>query len=180
MLPHNYKLEYSAEQIASRTKSIASEVEVWLKQHVATDPVGAVVVPVMRGGVFFFCDLVREINLGIEMAYMRSQSYEGDKFAALKPQVQYDISTVNAKNRSVLLVDDILDSGRSLATLKNALLQAGAREVKIAVLIRRSSAQHGAADWVGFDYSANNWLVGYGMDDRNQYCNLPQIYSIQA
>ena len=180
MIPHNYKLEYSAGQIASRTKSIASEVETWLKQHKVSDPLGPVVAPVMRGGIFFFCDLVREISLSIEMAYLRSQSYEGDQFAAQKPQVHFDISTINAKNRSVLLVDDILDSGRSLHTIKNELLNAGAREVKIAVLVRRSSARHCAADWAGFDYSEKNWLVGYGMDDRNQYCNLPQIYSIQA
>jgi len=93
--------------------------------------------------------------------------------------VQVDLAAVPARGRSVLVVDDICDSGRSLAVLSAALKEAGAREVRAAVLVtRKVESQAYSPEWSGFDYSGKEWIVGYGMDDSERWRNLPGVFII--
>ena len=84
------------------------------------------------------------------------------------------------RGRSVLLVDDICDSGVSLRALTQHLKHIGAREVRSAVLIRRAIENSAfTPEWVGFHHKGPEWFVGYGMDDSDRWSNLPDIYVIQ-
>ena len=77
----------------------------------------------------------------------------------------------------VVIVDDICDTGSTLARLVRVLNDLGAREVKTAVLIHRVMKDPKfTPDWAAFKYEGPEWFVGYGMDDRNHYRNLQNVY----
>jgi hypoxanthine phosphoribosyltransferase len=79
----------------------------------------------------------------------------------------------------ILLLDDICETGGSLLKLQNVFLELGAREVRSAVCIRRTTT--GASyhpTWSGFEFPGREWFVGYGMDDRNYHSTLPDIYTV--
>ena len=85
----------------------------------------------------------------------------------------------NPQGRSVILMDDVCDSGKTLAALKSRLLEVGAVEVRSAVLIKRVLEQPTfEPDYVGFRYSGKEWFVGYGMDDRSRWRNLGSIFVV--
>ena len=87
---------------------------------------------------------------------------------------------VAVEGRSVLLVDDVCDSGRTSAELTQRFIKLGAREVRSAVLIKRILPHETFnPDWIGFEYNGPEWFVGYGMDDCDRWRNLGSIYIIQ-
>jgi len=99
--------------------------------------------------------------------------------------VQRDSVSVNAgkvavEGRSILIVDDVCDSGRTLAELTEYFTKLGAASVRSAVLIKRMMP-HPTFDpnWIGFQYEGPEWFVGYGMDDCDRWRNLGSIYIIQ-
>jgi hypoxanthine phosphoribosyltransferase len=177
-LPAALQPQYSADAIAEQVARIGTEISAWAKevwQHSHTD---ILAIPVLRGGIFFFADLVRNIEHSVEIAPARTWAYE--KIATQRTEVEVNIQHVPAKGRAVLLVDDICDSGRTLQVLRQSLLDAGARVVRSTVLIKRILAEKTfEPDWVGFSYQGPEWMVGYGMDNDDRWRNLPSIYVIR-
>jgi len=82
------------------------------------------------------------------------------------------------RDRDVLLVDDILDTGLTLTTLRSTLLEAGARSVRTCVLLRKQHANHLHSDYIGFDIP-NEFVVGYGLDHAGRHRNLPEIRCLE-
>lgn len=180
MLPANFKTLYSDEQIANAVKRIGTEINVWAENIWKQSHTDLLTIPVLRGGIFFFADLVRQIQASVELAPARAIAYVDGQNEAQTTQVKINIDGVPAKGRSVLLVDEICDSGRTLKILSQTLLGAGAVEVKSAVLVKRIiDKETFNPDWVGFEYRGPEWLVGYGMDDNNRWRNLSSIYIIR-
>ena len=180
MTPSNFKLLYSESDIAQAVKRLGSEITTWAHDTWEDSHTDLLAIPILRGGLFFFADLVREIRQSVEIAPARTWAYEEKANALQKTKVAVNIESVPAKGRNILLVDDICDSGRTLKALKESLLEAGARMVKSAALVKREL--EGAAckpDWTGFAYEGPEWLVGYGMDDCDRWRNLPSIYIIK-
>lgn len=179
-IPTNFKLLYSEDRIAEAVQRLGAGINEWASRVWTESHTDLIVIPVLRGGIFFFADLVRELACSIEIAPARTWAYDPDAGNAARGSVQVNIDGVPAKGRSVLVVDDICDSGRSLAELTQRLRGAGAREVKSAALIHREVAGSVfTPDWVGFQYRGSEWFVGYGMDDGDRWRNLPSIYIIQ-
>lgn len=176
-LPAHFQQVFSGEQIAEAVGRMGAEITVWCQEvwrHSHTD---LLTIPVLRGGIFFFADLVRAIDASIEIAPTRTWAYEENstKLETLK----LHLADVPAAGRSVLIVDDICDSGRTLEELSAALMACGAREVKSAVAVRRAlPALTYRPEWVGLEYQGAEWLVGYGMDDNNRYRNMSNICAI--
>ena len=85
--------------------------------------------------------------------------------------------SVPLEGRSVLLIDDVLDTGSSLHFAKNMVLDRGAREARICVLVRKATGRSADidADFVGFEAGAEDYIVGYGMDDGGKMRGLPYI-----
>ena len=180
-IPHNLKLEYSADSIAAAVKRLGEAITPWAVEVAQTSGKEVLAIPVLRGGVFFFADLVRQVKQSLEIAPARAWAYEPDENNHQKKEVALNLDGVPAQGRSILIVDDVCDSGRTLKALSEAFLTSGAKEVKSAVIIRRMiENQAFVPDWSGFNYRGSEWFVGYGMDDRESLRNLPAVYTLRG
>jgi hypoxanthine phosphoribosyltransferase len=174
-LPANYNLAYSAELIAKRIAQLGEQIGEWAAQ--GNDQVLAVCV--LRGGAPFFQDLIREVPVSLEPAYCRTWSYSSESNIQQGNGVRVAVESVLAEGRRLLVVDDICDSGATLLKLQNVFTELGAKEIKTAVLIHRR-VERSVYDptWSAFEYHGEEWFVGFGMEDRNHYSNLPAVYTI--
>ncbi len=180
-LPKKYILQYSRQDIESAVSRIGAEITVWASSVEQNTGKEVLAIPVLRGGIFFFADLAREVKASLELEPGRTRAYQLNQNAVSLEQVKVILEKENLKDRSILLVDDICDSGRTLTVLKDYLLKQGALEVKAAVLIQRQLAvEKFTPDWVGFKFEGSEWFVGYGMEDKNSWSNLPEIYTIEG
>jgi len=176
-IPANFSLAFSAEEIASRVHGLADEITSWCQGVWRDSHTDVLAIPVLRGGIFFFADLVRQIDASIEIAPVKTEAY-GENEA--QKDVTVYAEKLAVKGRVVLVVDDVCDSGRTLEALEKALLARGAREVRTVVLIRRLLDHPTFVPcWVGLKYSGPEWFVGYGMDDNERWRNLPSVYVIK-
>jgi hypoxanthine phosphoribosyltransferase len=129
---------------------------------------------VMNGALFFLADLVRVLDLEIEISCVRLASYEG-KSSTGRLRGLESLGDSFA-GRDVLVVDDILDTGLTLAPLVRRLRELGARDVKVCVLLQKKRRRELPirADWIGFRI-ADEFVVGYGLDFNGHYRNLKHI-----
>ncbi len=179
MLPGRYKIQYKSSEIADSVLRIGQQVGEWAKNVQQLSNQEVLAIPILRGGIFFFADLARQVPASIEVLPGRTKSYQSGKNAQQLDQVSILIENENLKDRSILLVDDICDSGRTLHALTQYMIEHGAKEVKSAVLIHRLLDKVlYQPDWIGFEFKGDDWFVGYGMEDKNRWSNLPDIYTI--
>lgn len=180
MLPANFKLQYDRAQIAEAVQRMGQEISSWAEKVWQESHTDVVAVPVLRGGIFFFADLVREVGHSMEIAPAQTWTYESDANAVQRESMSLNLEQVPLKGRAILLIDDICDSGKTLRVLTETMSGQGAREVRSAVLIKRQLDEKTFdPDWVGFKYNGPEWMVGYGMEDCNRWRNLPSIYTIK-
>ncbi len=175
-IPNEFTLIFPAARIAERTRELGASISEWAGKARKDTGRDVLAVPVLRGAIFFFADLVRSISCSVEIAPVRTWGYEGNE---LKAMMEVNLEGAKPEGRTILLVDDICDTGRSLHAVEDAFIAARAHEVKSVVLIRRmiSSPAH-VPEWTGFNFEKDSWFVGYGMDDNERWRNLPDIYVI--
>ncbi len=135
--------------------------------------------PVLTGAFVFAADLLRALHRqGADplVVFVQLASYGGARSSSGVVKLLKDFS-VPLAGRRVLIVDDVLDTGRSLHFAKNMVLDAGAADAKICVLVRKSTGRSADidADFVGFEAGADDFIVGYGMDDDGRRRGLPEI-----
>jgi hypoxanthine phosphoribosyltransferase len=133
------------------------------------------VIAVLSGGLMFMADLLRRIPLPLKLDFVSVASYHG------KPETSGEVifkqvALPDVKNRHILILDDILDSGHTLAAIREKLEALGPRSVRICVLLskKKKRAKHVNADYVGFEIE-DEFVVGYGLDFMERYRNLPCI-----
>ena len=134
-----------------------------------------VVVVILKGALVFTADLLRRMPIPLEIECINVASYHGATESS--GQVDFlDAKLPAVEGRSVLLVDDILDTGRTLAAVGEKLREQGAEVVKSCVLLSTDKERDAEvdADHVGF-YIGDEFVVGYGLDFRGLYRNLPFI-----
>jgi hypoxanthine phosphoribosyltransferase len=133
------------------------------------------VVAILNGSVILMADLLRRIPLPLKLDCLSVASYHGGtkSFGEL---VFRQVSLPDIAGRHVLILDDILDSGVTLATIREKLEAAGPLTVRICVLLakKRERVRAVQADYVGFEI-ADEFVVGYGLDYMERYRNLPCI-----
>lgn len=138
----------------------------------------AVFLTVMNGALFFAAPLALAIEGDLEFDYAHATRYRGDTVGR---DIQWlHRPTANLDGRTVILVDDILDEGWTLAALRDHCLAAGARRVLIAVLcVKRHDrgVPDLAADFIGVEVP-DRYVFGYGLDYHGQGRNLPDIYAL--
>ena len=168
-----YKIDvlFSEDQIAERVTVLAQEIA-------ARRPKRLLVVPVLKGSFIFAADLIRAMHrahLSPEVDVMILASYRSAKQSSGRGDVLRDVET-DVTGRDVLLIDDILESGRTLAYAKDLLAARGARMVMTAVLLEKPGhlAAAIAADFCGFT-CPDKFVVGYGMDMAHQFRELPFV-----
>lgn len=133
------------------------------------------VVAILNGSLVFMADLLRRIRIPLKVDCWSVSSYHGVKSSGKINFRQQTIADVD--NRHVLLLDDILDSGLTLKTIKEKLLlETKAIDVKTCVLLNKmvERSANVEADYKGFDIG-NEFVVGYGLDYNEHYRNLPYI-----
>lgn len=136
-------------------------------------------VGLLRGSVPFLADLMKNIDLDIQFDTMDVSSYEGTESVG-EIRILKDLDTP-IKGLDIILVEDIVDTGRTLQTVKNTLLHRGAASVTICTLLNKSARRTVdiQADYIGFEV-ADEFVVGYGMDFNQKYRCLPYIGVLNA
>jgi hypoxanthine phosphoribosyltransferase len=163
---------FSAEVIAERNRHMAEEI----RAAGYTDRL--VIVAVLKGGFVFAADLVRALHaVGVtaEIDFMSLSSYRAGTTSTGTVTVRRDIDT-DIAGRDVLILDDILESGRTLAYAKQLLFDRGAARVALAVVLDKPGHRIAPieAEFVGFT-CPDLFVVGYGMDMAHAYRELPYI-----
>ncbi len=132
-------------------------------------------VSVLKGAVVFMTDLMREIKIPCRIDFMATSSYEGSKSTGVVKIVKDLDKAIDGLD--VLIVEDILDSGRTLSYVKELLLSRNPASLRICTLLDKPSArvvQSVQPDYVGANIE-NEFVIGYGLDYDEKYRNLPCI-----
>lgn len=134
-----------------------------------------VLLPLLTGSIIFVADLVRHMPVRMKINVMAVSSYPGRATSNQGTRVLYPTS-FDVKGKHALIIDDILDSGRTLKTVHDLLVEQGAASVKTCVLLWKKLETPPAirADYVGFEIP-DEFVVGYGLDFNDYYRNLPDI-----
>jgi hypoxanthine phosphoribosyltransferase len=178
-IPPHFTMIFSPEQISLRTEELGRAISPWAVEVSQTTGQDVVAVAVLRGGIFFFADLVRAISTSVEVAPVKTVGYDPKNNKGLDT-VSVIADSLEVKGRHILLVDDICDSGRTFERLVPLLLERGAEEVRSTVLVRKILPHKTfLPDWVGFEFTGDDWLVGFGMDDKERWRNLPAVYGMK-
>ncbi len=170
------KVLFDEQTIARRIEQMAGEIA-------ATAPRELIAVAVLKGSFMFAADLLRALHragLEPEVEFLQLSSYREGTVSSGAVTIIKDIES-SLQGRDVLLIDDILESGRTLAFAKDLIAARGARRVFVCVALekpkRRAVQVH--ADFVGFE-CPDLFVVGYGMDVAHRYRQLPFIGAIEA
>ena len=133
------------------------------------------VVGILKGAMPFLSDLVKEMDIYLEMDFMDVSSYGNGTVSSGEVKIVKDLNTT-VEGRDLLLVEDIIDSGRTLNYLIDMFKYRKARSVKIVTLLDKPEGRvvDIKADYVGF-LVPNEFVVGYGLDYAERYRNLPYI-----
>ena len=134
-----------------------------------------IVVCILKGAALFTADMVRQITADVTVDFVRAASYGASTSSAGQVTVEQDI-LADIKGKHVLLVDGIVDSGRTLSFLLERYWQRRPASLRVAVLLDKPArrAQTVQIDYTGFTLP-DRFVVGYGMDAGEQYRNLPNI-----
>jgi hypoxanthine phosphoribosyltransferase len=130
--------------------------------------------PLLTGSIIFVADLVRHLPNRMRIDVLAVSSYPGRSVASQGPRILYP-TTFDVRDKQVLVIDDILDSGRTLRSVCELLERQGAARIRTCVLLKKKIAgAETAADYVGFEIP-DEFVVGYGLDFNGYYRNLPDL-----
>lgn len=166
------KLVFSPDVIQRRVRAIAAQVA---EDYADTEPV---VLGVLKGCFIFMSDLVRRLDLPLEIDFVRLSSYGASDTSSGTVEMSTPPS-LPLEGRPVLVVEDIVDTGLTLSWLREYLMSLGPSSVRFCVLVDKAERREVDfdADYVGF-HVPNGFLVGYGLDYDERYRFLPGIYEI--
>lgn len=160
---------FSHEELQSRAHALGRQIS---GDYAGKNPL---LVGVLKGSVHFFADLAKSITVDCAYDFVSASSYEDGTESSGKIVITKDVS-LPVEGRDVLVIDDIIDTGLTLQYLSALFRDRGAASVRLCVLLdkpeRRSTDI--SADYVGF-VIPNRFVVGYGLDYRQMYRNLPYI-----
>ncbi len=163
---------FSEEELAQRIDELAGEIAADL-------PPDFVMAPVLTGAFIFAADLLRALyRKGADplVDFVQLSSYGGARTSSGVVKLLKDFS-VDVTGRAVLLVDDVLDTGRSLHFARRMVMEKGAKSAHICVLVKKNTGHGDDIDvaYIGFRAGADDFLVGYGMDDGDLKRGVPFI-----
>ena len=167
------RLAYDEATIAARVAELGAEIS-------AAYPDGdLLVLGLLKGSFIFLSDLVRQIRRPLHVDFLVAASYGSGTVSSGNVRLVYDPET-ELEGRDILLVEDIVDSGRTLARLMEVLAERRPRSLEICALLHKHIAEHLPKEpkFVGFD-APNEFLVGYGLDHAEDFRHLPYIASLQ-
>ncbi len=137
-----------------------------------------VVICILKGAFYFYADLTRKLNPGTRLEFMRVKSYEGENSTG-KVDIKLDLDEGSIKDKDVLIIEDIIDSGNTMTFLQNYLEEKKPNSIKLCVLLDKQERRTSTIkpDYVGFTIP-NHFVIGYGLDLNEKYRNYPEINCI--
>jgi hypoxanthine phosphoribosyltransferase len=167
------RIVYTKEQIAQRVHELGVEITTGYPED------ELLVLGLLKGSFIFLSDLVREIGRPLQVDFLVASSYGEGTVSSGNVRLLYDPET-ELEGKHILLVEDIVDTGRTLSRLMDLLWARNPRSLEICALLHK----HIAAElryptrFVGFD-APNEFLVGYGLDHAENFRHIPYIASLQ-
>ncbi len=172
--------------MAEQIEVLLSEEEVNKKireigEQISKDYAGKKIhlVCVLKGASFFACELAKRITVPVSLDFMSVSSYGSDTTSSGVVRIMKDLDE-SITDRNVLVVEDIVDSGRTLSYLLEMLKQRGAADVKLCALLDKPERRvvDVKVDYIGFQIP-DEFVVGYGLDYDQKYRNLPYIGKVK-
>jgi hypoxanthine phosphoribosyltransferase len=167
------RVALSEEEISARVSELGAEIT-------AAYPDGdLLVLGLLKGSFIFLSDLVRRITRPLQVDFLVAASYGDATVSSGTVRLVYDPET-KLEGKHILLVEDIVDSGRTLTRLLGLLTERQPRSLEVCALLHKHVATHlrYPTKFVGFD-APNEFLVGYGLDHAENFRHLPYIASLQ-
>lgn len=163
------KILFTGKQLKKRVAEVAREVD---RLYTGKRPL---CVGILKGGIIFYSDFIRNITVPAELDFMAVSSYGSGAVSSGKLKIKKDLDR-DVKGRDVIIIEDIIDSGFTLANLKALLTERGAGSVKIVTLLNKKPARKYdiSPDFNCFDIE-NEFVIGYGLDYDERYRSLPYI-----
>ena len=173
--------------MAETIRELVSEEEVEkrvceLGRQISEDYAGRQVhlICVLKGGVFFMCELAKRITVPVSMDFMSVSSYGDGTASSGVVKIAKDLDE-SLEGKDVLIVEDIIDSGRTLSYLIQILEKRGPKSLKLCTLLDKPErrVKPVTVDYVGFNIP-DDFVVGYGLDSAQKYRNLPYIGVVEG
>ena len=167
------ELLYSQEKIAERVKTLADLISRDLEGQ------EVVLIGVLKGAFIFLADLVRHLKIPHTVDFVRLASYGSRSVSSGEITFSKDVET-DVEGKAVLIVEDIIDTGESIAFLQERLQERRPASIRVCALIDKRERRERAvtADYVGFEME-EGFVVGYGLDFNEKFRCLPEIYVIR-
>lgn len=159
----------SKERLHEKVKELAAQVS---HDYAEKD---LMIVSVLKGGVVFTTDLIKEITVPLSIDFMAISSYGASTSTSGVVRILKDLET-NIEGKDILIVEDIIDSGLTLKYLKELLISRGPRSVRICTILNKPARRkvEVEVEYKGFDIP-DEFVVGYGLDYAEKYRNLPFV-----
>jgi len=172
--PDKSQVLYTGKEIAVTVERMAGEISTVYGNEEIT------VVAVLHGALIFCADLMRELDMKVQLETVTASSYHGASTTSGELSVRVQCAD-QLVDRHVLLVEDILDTGRTLSRLSAEVMAIKPKSLRIAALLDKPERRVTdiTADFVGFSIP-DLFVVGYGLDLDGRYRNLPEIRAIQS
>ena len=163
---------FSREQIASIVKDLADRISRDYDQR------EVILVCILKGAFMFLSDLARHLRMPVQIDFVRLASYGSGMKSSGNIEITKDVETP-LEGKDILIVEDIIDSGRTLLFLKERIALANPRSVKICALLDKKARREVEieGDYVGKEIE-DVFIVGYGIDFKEAYRNLPEIHYV--
>ena len=167
----NYRILLTQEQIQSRIKELGAEIT---GDYAGKEPV---IICMLKGAVYFFADLTKNINLPIMIDFARLSSYRNGTTSG-KMELIANI-TAKIEGKDVLIVEDIVDRGKTLAYFINLLKEKNPSSIRICSFLDKKERREADInpDYVGFDIPCG-FVIGYGLDYAEKYREFPFLAEI--
>ncbi|MDU1316523.1 hypoxanthine phosphoribosyltransferase [Anaerococcus hydrogenalis] len=158
------------ESLNKRIKKLANQLNEYYE-----DKNELVLVGILKGSIMFMAQLAKSIKINCTLEFMDVSSYDDGTESSGNVKIIKDLDT-DISGKEVLIVEDIIDTGRTLDALRHSLIKRGANSVKIITLLDKPERRviEIKPDWTGFKIP-NEFVVGYGLDYQQKYRNLPFI-----
>ena len=171
------KLEFDVERILVSKERIAEIVDT-MAERISEDykDKNLLLLCILKGSVVFFSDLMRKITLPMEIDFMKVASYGKGSSSTGNVRILLDLHREDFSNEDILIVEDIIDSGRTLSTLVEYLKMKGCRSVKTCTLLDKPARREVdfQPDYTG-EIIPDEFVVGYGLDYAEKYRELPYV-----
>lgn len=167
-MDYTIKTLLTREEVEKRIKELAKEIE---KDYCGKD---LLVIGLLKGSIMFMSDLIKEMDLPVMIDFMSVSSYSGTTSTGVI-NVLKD-TDISVKDKDVLIVEDIIDTGLTLSHVKKLLEDRGAKSLKICTLLDKPSRRtiEMKGDYIGFEIP-DEFVVGYGLDYDQHHRNLPYV-----